>query len=376
MSSIFCIRQRGRRWRKSSSQTADDIRNQRIAEAENVNPLGRSQTVASESRLLESQGTSQPSIPQGEQRLAGLRGADDVTPPPKGTTFPEGVAKKNVMTSVKGNSSIKDQKLALRQKKYPIREVNKLLDDNFDVSRYSSLQGKDNIYIVAPSTSGKNTIPFQMAKRLQAQYGGEVFDEAVLGIGKTEAKGKNFLEKALSKSEFELGLDESVLRGKNVVLVDDIFTSGGTVKGINDVFATKGIAVDDIAVLSAGDVRFASQKDLARITKKLSEKVGIDEIEAKSLVDNLDGISKTGANQIELNLNRNPQKIYDRLRETSGAARRTQRPPSGGAAVKGAGDTKGDNVGVGKMESGERKTISEGVESPKPPKPEIFLHSP
>ena len=39
---------------------------------------------------------------------------------------------------------------------------------------YDHLRGQDNVFLVVPSTTGRNKLPYYFAKHLQDEYGGEI----------------------------------------------------------------------------------------------------------------------------------------------------------------------------------------------------------
>lgn len=125
---------------------------------------------------------------------------------------------------------------------------------------------------MAPSTSRANTIPLEFANRLKAKYGGEIVDDAISMKSGVESKSKNYLDKILENPHFVLDRDLSAFAGKNIVIVDDIFSSGGTAKRMSDLLDSHGIKSNDVATIRASDVRFGSVRDLERLATKLADK--------------------------------------------------------------------------------------------------------
>src|SRR5262249_5944477 len=70
--------------------------------------------------------------------------------------------------------ALRRHKEHLRAAVYPKEDVRKFVDRYYRPERYEALRGKDTIYLAMPSTSGKNTIPIEFARRLKKDYGGEI----------------------------------------------------------------------------------------------------------------------------------------------------------------------------------------------------------
>ena len=109
------------------------------------------------------------------------------------------------------------------------------------------------VYVPAASTSGLNTIPMLLARRLQDEFGGTVVDEGIEPLNIEEAKNRRtYLEKVGQPSRIEI-LPETIarLRGHRIIVVDDILTSGETINAMQEELARHGLAAAGVAILGA-----------------------------------------------------------------------------------------------------------------------------
>ena len=115
--------------------------------------------------------------------------------------------------------------------------------------------GFDNrmAYVVAPSTSGRNTLPLLLARRLQREFGGIVLRDGIESLNLEEAKlRRGYLEKVGLPSLVSVPpeiLDR--LRDRPAILVDDILTSGETLNALQEELLRSGIQPAGVAVLGA-----------------------------------------------------------------------------------------------------------------------------
>lgn len=243
------------------------------------------------------------------------------------------------------------EKRACRDNQYPEADALKLVNDYYRAAHYAAdLRGKDNVYLAAPSTRGANTLPFRLAQRLAADFGGRVLNIGK-AVARAEAKNKKeWLSKVADPSRFDIepGLADAVW-GKNVVLVDDIHTSGETAMGLLADLKAAGVTVNHEAVLRAKDGgRRANLTDYDRVARELAPKVGLkaDTIRKEIKVAYPETYAiflKRAAEQAETK----PREVYDAIRRQAEAVRAHARA----TGAKGAGDTQGvrgpaDRTGV------------------------------
>ncbi|MFA5430093.1 MAG: hypothetical protein WC329_02920 [Candidatus Omnitrophota bacterium] len=207
---------------------------------------------------------------QGKTEIAGGAGgssAPRIEPAPLGAGKTPGV-----ITPVKPLAEIKpspvifstpntlhlvQRKMLLNKTGQTPENAERLVENYYKPDEYApALKGKDNVYLVTPSTSGKNLIADELAARLQSDFGGEIikeFDYAKGNAREPAKKRSGYIRKMMDPSTFEV-IDPNLAArtaGKNVIIVDDIFTSGETTDGLREALANQGIPVNNIAVLTA-----------------------------------------------------------------------------------------------------------------------------
>jgi hypothetical protein len=142
----------------------------------------------------------------------------------------------------------------LRARGYPEPETTQTVANAYHARDYAgALTGKNNFYILTPSTlNAPNPIPGHFARLLQRDFGGEIAT-AGTPLATREAKFKgDFLSKIADPSRFEIAPDISRLaQGRNVVLVDDILTSGETTTALLANLADAGVTVNQLVTLRA-----------------------------------------------------------------------------------------------------------------------------
>jgi len=154
---------------------------------------------------------------------------------------------------------------------YPPEMVRGFVDQYYRPERYQALRGKDNVYLVMPSTSGKNSIPRELAERLRKDHGGTVVQDFAVPLAHAEAKHKTgFSAKMADPAAYKMIADVSHHAGRNVVIVDDVFNTGESQAAVRRVLGEQQIEVAHTAVLGASDTRLANQRDLDRLAEKIA----------------------------------------------------------------------------------------------------------
>lgn len=175
-----------------------------------------------------------------------------------------------VLHSTKDVKELRRGKDALTENQFQKPEVEKFVEDNYKPQNYENLQGRDNVFLVMPSTSGRNTIPRELAKQLQKDFGGEIVQDFALPLNLLEAKNKGGLGKLTNPASYELTKDLSAYAGKNVVIVDDVLNTGDTVQGLRRELGKQGINETQIAALGASGIYLTTPRTVERIAQKLS----------------------------------------------------------------------------------------------------------
>lgn len=174
-----------------------------------------------------------------------------------------------------------DTKKALKDAGYPRQQTEELVDSIYRPARARNslgvgLSGKENVYLVMPSTSGKNIIPKIIAERLERDFKGVIVTDFAIPIHEKEAKLRTGLEKIANPSEYEIVKDLTPYQGKNIVLVDDAFTTGDSSFPLRGAIEAAGLSPVKILVLVAEEPSTPSVYQIGRGIKKVAQYAGVD----------------------------------------------------------------------------------------------------
>ena len=190
---------------------------------------------------------------------------------------------------------IRKYKKAVAESGWQPEKVKKLVNKYYKKEHYNHLfENLDNVvFLSVPSTQGRNTIPFEFAKRLASDFNGSALlgDSAFKNETNLEAKNKrSFISKLENPSDFSIKNDKNFksLNGKNVVaVVDDTYTSGDTVLSFDRFLRQNGIT--PIVSVSLGKLGnksdVADEKYAKALAKKISSLTEISEDKIKSDID-------------------------------------------------------------------------------------------
>ncbi|MGV3661291.1 MAG: phosphoribosyltransferase family protein [Prosthecobacter sp.] len=219
---------------------------------------------------------SQATPHQHNNETLSLRPIGSDSPPPVySSSQPPG---EKVVASTASTMNPVQEKMQLAELGYPQEETKRYVDRYYDPEKYKDLAGNDTAWLVMPSTSGKNIIPLMLADRLATDLGGTVVNEGIVLIQTEQAKTKRgYMAKMEAPAEAMIADPSFVeqVRGKRVIIVDDIMTSGMTIEALAETLAPHGIQVEAVAVLAAvkgGEGANASQlTELAKIIASSSD---------------------------------------------------------------------------------------------------------
>lgn len=175
-----------------------------------------------------------------------------------------------VLSNTTDVKTLRKGKNELAEKDFPKAEVKKFVEANYSKEKFADLSGRENVFLVMPSTSGRNTIPRELAKRLQTDFGGEIVQSFARPMNLIEAKNKSKIGKINNPAVYELTKDLSKYKGKNVVIVDDVLNTGDTVAGLRRELERQGIPQTQIAALGTASIYTTTPRTVERIAEKLS----------------------------------------------------------------------------------------------------------
>ena len=172
------------------------------------------------------------------------------------------------------------EKQAASMALYPENNVSEFIGKRYRADAYApALSGKDNVYIVmpgSPTPMKQNPIPRAFAEKLKADFGGEVLE-----IAKPVHSGKSYdsitalLDDTRAFTVTEPG-KILPLRHKNVVIVDDITTTGETAEALARSLHKQGVKTNAVLSLSQQNTSYATVRSLEDFSRSLAEKTGKD----------------------------------------------------------------------------------------------------
>jgi len=150
--------------------------------------------------------------------------------------------------------TVADYKRLLDERGRSAADTERLVDSFYRRTVYEPLlKGKDNVYVLMPSSSGENKIPSVLAARLQRDFGGLIVDAAENNSTQQSKNLRTFTRKLQNPRVMAPlpDVDPSLYRapGKNTVIVDDIHTTGDSSRtlrqalGLPDQTRTVALAV-------------------------------------------------------------------------------------------------------------------------------------
>ncbi|MCH1505989.1 MAG: hypothetical protein L7V86_20570 [Verrucomicrobiales bacterium] len=84
----------------------------------------------------------------------------------------------------------------------PKPQVHDLVDHYLRRPAYAHLAGKNPVFMVAPSTTGANKLPYYFAQRLQSEFGGQVIPGWATPLVREKASLKGGLGKMRNPARF------------------------------------------------------------------------------------------------------------------------------------------------------------------------------
>lgn len=180
--------------------------------------------------------------------------------------------------------TLREEKERLYAKGFPILESQAVVAKYYDPTKFEHLRGASNLfYIVAPSTTGENVLPYIMAQNLRRDFGGQLIPGWATPQALTRSALKSGIEKLREPPAYQVNKDVVAMlpADATVVLVDDVVTTGGSVQGMREALAQEGVRVSHVTSLAQSELRLVRDADIDRITDKLMGTRGRDDF-AKS----------------------------------------------------------------------------------------------
>lgn len=139
--------------------------------------------------------------------------------------------------------------------------------------RYRVLESKDNIYLVMPSSSG-NQFPLALANELKNSFGGQVITDFASQKHESGIKHLSGVKKVLTERTYTVNdsFKKSVedLKGKNIVLVDDLVSTGITMDSFRRELNSFGIKANYICSLVNTSSSLANDNSIMKLAQSVA----------------------------------------------------------------------------------------------------------
>lgn len=150
------------------------------------------------------------------------------------------------------------------------------------------LGGREPVVISMPSTSGKNVHPAVLAAKLAEALGGEHIkgEDVLTSLHTEQSKTLKPSDRPFATRRFEVAEGNLRLQigDRSVIIVDDIFTSGGSAKALVNALHDSGIRVDDYLGMVGRPALKSGLADRQRLVAALHE-AGVTDVDAAALAD-------------------------------------------------------------------------------------------
>ncbi|MBW1940867.1 MAG: phosphoribosyltransferase [Deltaproteobacteria bacterium] len=139
------------------------------------------------------------------------------------------------------------------------------------------LKSIDNpILLTVPSSSRKNVLPIALAQKLYTETGipFAIGDKHFDAIHNKQSKHLPRFERAFHPREYipvDTGQLKKLFHGKNIIIVDDILTSGGSVKQLIKTLTDHDIKTKSVVALMGERRLEVDQKSIARLKQALKK---------------------------------------------------------------------------------------------------------
>lgn len=181
------------------------------------------------------------------------------------------------------------------------RVIARMWNDKKTEAVSALINGATNVVFVSqPSTTRSNILPFQLAKLLAERLGGEYCagDQLYDVLHSQQMKHLARMERPFHPRDY-VSVDPVIVReklaGKEIFIVDDLLTTGGSVKDFIRALNDDGVNVTCVVAL-AGDPRLQVDEKTRAALKNALQAKGID-LPAEELADSL---TRTEAGRIIL----------------------------------------------------------------------------
>jgi len=197
--------------------------------------------------------------------------------------LPDG--EKNIAGKAQIDKDIMNSDDWLKAKSGDLEAAERVVDSLWSSRKTSQLKElikdpENKVLVTMPSTSRKNVIPVVLAKKIAKDLhipviqGDKYFDV----LHRNEIKNISRFERIFYDREFKTNepFDKNI-RNKKAILIDDIFTTGGSVKAFSQALAVNELEVSNVIGLM-GDKRFRlDDKTTDKVKDVLSEhKIDVD----------------------------------------------------------------------------------------------------
>jgi hypoxanthine phosphoribosyltransferase len=178
-----------------------------------------------------------------------------------------------VTQNEKNLTDLKTEKAALAAEGFPNRKTGLLV---LKYWKWAIKLPENSVLYVAPSTTGENKLPSMIARKIQRENPtAEIIQDFARAEHVTRSAQKTALEKLADPVKWTLNKDLEPT-GKPAYIVDDVVTTGESVRALREVLAERGIPIHGCISLQQSDRSAMYESDFKRMIPKLGEAPGIE----------------------------------------------------------------------------------------------------
>jgi len=168
---------------------------------------------------------------------------------------------------------LKEEKAALAAEGFPAKKVADLVQKYW---KEKIALPANSILYVAPSTTGRNTIPGMIARKIKSENPtSEIVEDFATATHITQSAHKSALEKLRDPVSWKLHADLQPT-GRPAYIVEDVVTTGESLRVLRETLAERGIAVHGCISLQQAEMKGMYESDYKRMIPKFGDAPGIE----------------------------------------------------------------------------------------------------
>jgi hypoxanthine phosphoribosyltransferase len=157
---------------------------------------------------------------------------------------------------------------------FPVEKTRAVAAQYFQPEKFAHLRDQPDLtLLVAPTTTGQNTLPLAFAQLLQKEYGGQILTNWATPNASQRTATMDGITKMRNAPSYTINREVSatIKPDATLVLVDDVVTTGGSIAAMREALAREGKRIEQVTSLAQSDMRKVRDADIDRIVTKLGD---------------------------------------------------------------------------------------------------------